>query len=122
MDGDQITQDLSCPICDEIFTEPVALRCGHTFCQTCLHDHWRGEVLRKCPQCAKVIPTVPEINLALNSLSENYRKRRQLDPSGGNKDDVQSGEVTLVFDLTMLYYITCSIMDKSISQCYFPLN
>ncbi|XP_044033833.1 zinc-binding protein A33-like [Siniperca chuatsi] len=82
-----VTQDLSCPICSLIFTEPVALQCGHSFCRTCVQDHWRGKISQKCPLCQRVIhDTEPQINFALKSLSENYNERSRVDPSGQTND------------------------------------
>ncbi|KAL7372470.1 hypothetical protein ABVT39_017018 [Epinephelus coioides] len=84
------TPDLSCPVCHDIFTEPVVLQCGHSFCKTCVHKDWKGELYRKCPLCQKVIDLEPQINFALKSLSENYRRRGQSDPSGGHSSDSAS--------------------------------
>ncbi|XP_078019421.1 uncharacterized protein LOC117246659 isoform X2 [Epinephelus lanceolatus] len=84
------TQDLSCPVCHDIFTEPVMLQCGHSFCKTCVHKDWKGELYRKCPLCQQVIDLEPQINFALKSLSENYRKRGQSDPSRGHSNDSAS--------------------------------
>ncbi|XP_078019422.1 E3 ubiquitin-protein ligase TRIM35-like isoform X3 [Epinephelus lanceolatus] len=84
------TQDLSCLICYDIFTEPVSLQCGHSFCKTCVHDYWRGQISRKCPYCQQGTHTDPPINFALRSLSENCRRRVQFDPSGGHSSDSAS--------------------------------
>ncbi|XP_049420069.1 E3 ubiquitin-protein ligase rnf168-like isoform X2 [Epinephelus fuscoguttatus] len=84
------TPELSCPVCRDIFTEPVMLQCGHSFCKTCVHKHWKGELYRKCPYCQQVIDLEPQINYTLKSLSENYRRRGQSDPSGGHSSDSAS--------------------------------
>lgn len=82
-----ITKELSCSICKNIFTEPVALQCGHSFCKTCVHDHWREKISRKCPHCPQIIHTEPQINFVLKSLSENYRER------GGHRNTPESYQV-----------------------------
>ncbi|KAK0225127.1 hypothetical protein EDD85DRAFT_221008 [Armillaria nabsnona] len=42
---------LRCPICCELFSGPVTLRCGHCFCSLCI----RGSLAQKqeCPSCRK---------------------------------------------------------------------
>ncbi|XP_062903523.1 zinc-binding protein A33-like [Mobula hypostoma] len=50
-----LVQDLTCPICLEVFTDPVSLECGHHFCATCISQVWErvsGDV--SCPQCRQV--------------------------------------------------------------------
>ncbi|XP_072115226.1 zinc-binding protein A33-like [Mobula birostris] len=48
-------QELTCPICLEVFTDPVSLECGHHFCGACISQFWErvsGDV--SCPQCRQV--------------------------------------------------------------------
>ncbi|XP_060111513.1 nuclear factor 7, brain-like [Heteronotia binoei] len=54
---EDLTLDFACPICLEWFQEPVALPCGHLYCQACIETAWRtlgGEAV--CPQCRKPFP------------------------------------------------------------------
>ncbi|XP_034715371.1 tripartite motif-containing protein 6-like [Etheostoma cragini] len=76
-----ITQDLTCSVCLDIFTEPVMLQCGHSFCRTCVHNKEKGKISPKCPLCNQIIQIdfEPQINYALKNLSENYRKGRRGD-------------------------------------------
>lgn len=63
-------EDLTCPICCEIFTDPVLLACSHSFCRVCLKRCW-DTGLRECPVCRKKASksSVPS-NLALKNVCE----------------------------------------------------
>ncbi|XP_060706625.1 uncharacterized protein LOC132832552 [Hemiscyllium ocellatum] len=44
--------DLSCPVCLEVYREPVLLRCGHNFCKGCIERCTReSEGSLVCPLC-----------------------------------------------------------------------
>ncbi|XP_067830160.1 zinc-binding protein A33-like [Heptranchias perlo] len=50
-----LTHELTCPICLELFTDPVSLECEHHFCRSCISRSWEevpGDV--SCPQCRRV--------------------------------------------------------------------
>lgn len=47
--GQQISPHLSCPICQDIFEDPVRVICGHTFCYICI-ENW-AVISKKCPFC-----------------------------------------------------------------------
>ncbi|KAM8818847.1 tripartite motif-containing protein 5 [Rhynchonycteris naso] len=51
-----IKEEVSCPICLELLTEPLSLDCGHSFCQTCITANNKDSVNEqkeesRCPVC-----------------------------------------------------------------------
>uniref|UniRef100_A0A3Q2WTT3 RING-type domain-containing protein n=1 Tax=Haplochromis burtoni TaxID=8153 RepID=A0A3Q2WTT3_HAPBU len=42
--------NLKCPICLEIFQDPVILWCSHSVCRACL-QRWWTETSATCPIC-----------------------------------------------------------------------
>ncbi|XP_072299288.1 zinc-binding protein A33 [Eucyclogobius newberryi] len=63
-------EDLTCPVCCDIFTDPVLLSCSHSFCRICLKRCWETG-MRECPICRKkVSKTCPPSNLALKNVCE----------------------------------------------------
>lgn len=66
-------EDLSCPICHEIFKDPVFLWCSHSFCNDCVKSWWWDKQECKCPVCKSVSQTKrPPRNLALKNLCEAF--------------------------------------------------
>ncbi|KAM3602918.1 uncharacterized protein V6R79_013416 [Siganus canaliculatus] len=71
-------EECTCPVCCEIFKDPVILQCGHSFCLVCLQEWWRQNRCHKCPVCMEIFPLAyqPPRNLALRNLSDNLRRER----------------------------------------------
>ena len=70
--------DLECPICCDIFTDPVLLPCSHSFCRGCVKRCWQTSGSRECPVCRKRSPkTSPTTNLALRNLCETVQVARR---------------------------------------------
>ncbi|KAM3923945.1 E3 ubiquitin/ISG15 ligase TRIM25-like [Leptodactylus fuscus] len=43
---------LYCPVCLDLFRDPVTIPCGHTFCLTCITQCWSLQGMpSSCPQC-----------------------------------------------------------------------
>ncbi|XP_010862913.2 tripartite motif-containing protein 35 [Esox lucius] len=73
-------EDLSCPVCYDIFKDPVLLSCSHSFCKACLDLCWKGKENKECPVCQTICPVDPHPNLALKNLCESFL-RSQRDPT-----------------------------------------
>ena len=67
--------DLQCPICIEMVTEPIRLRCNHLLCRECFEKLVELSS-RKCPKCRKWIGGTRQIsNLLDTSLWHFIRKK-----------------------------------------------
>ncbi|XP_052444228.1 nuclear factor 7, ovary [Carassius gibelio] len=66
-------EELSCPVCCEIYRSPVFLSCSHSICKDCLQDFWRSKRTQECPVCRRrSSKTDPPGNLVLKNLCESF--------------------------------------------------
>ncbi|XP_051542803.1 E3 ubiquitin-protein ligase TRIM39 isoform X1 [Myxocyprinus asiaticus] len=67
-----------CSVCLDVFTHPVSLPCGHTFCQSCILAHWTASGSSHCPKCSSVFQETPELceNNFAREMAEQIRKQR----------------------------------------------
>ncbi|TNN60742.1 Tripartite motif-containing protein 35 [Liparis tanakae] len=71
-----LDEDLCCPVCCDVFQNPVVLSCSHSFCKECLTEWWRTKPTRECPVCKRrSSKSDPPRNLALKNLSEAFLKK-----------------------------------------------
>uniref|UniRef100_UPI00358E0170 E3 ubiquitin-protein ligase TRIM8-like isoform X2 n=1 Tax=Myxine glutinosa TaxID=7769 RepID=UPI00358E0170 len=76
--GDSL-DELTCPVCLELYKEPITLPCGHSFCCVCLEKRWksREEVAGcVCPNCLEVFAQKPKLkkNVIIANLVEKLKK------------------------------------------------
>uniref|UniRef100_UPI0037E7CC49 nuclear factor 7, brain-like n=1 Tax=Semicossyphus pulcher TaxID=241346 RepID=UPI0037E7CC49 len=70
-------EDLCCPVCQDVFRDPVVLSCSHSFCKDCLQSWWRQRPTRECPVCNRRSSKVdPPCNLVLKNLCEAFLLER----------------------------------------------
>ncbi|XP_069005070.1 bloodthirsty-related gene family, member 2 [Embiotoca jacksoni] len=67
-----------CSLCRDIFTSPVTIPCGHSFCLSCLCHYWTRHQSKYCPHCKRPFTDRPDlsVNCILADVSDNYRKSR----------------------------------------------
>ncbi|XP_020481584.2 E3 ubiquitin-protein ligase TRIM39-like [Labrus bergylta] len=73
----KLEEGLSCPICLDIFKDPVILSCFHSFCKDCLQSSWKEKENKECPLCKRrhskdILPP----NFALKNLCESFVQER----------------------------------------------
>uniref|UniRef100_A0A4W3IWP2 RING-type E3 ubiquitin transferase n=1 Tax=Callorhinchus milii TaxID=7868 RepID=A0A4W3IWP2_CALMI len=67
--------ELICPLCLELFTDPVILECSHSFCRSCITRCWEKPGPSSCPMCQETfLERNLRTNRALGNLSEKARE------------------------------------------------
>uniref|UniRef100_A0A3P8TBI0 Tripartite motif containing 35-12 n=1 Tax=Amphiprion percula TaxID=161767 RepID=A0A3P8TBI0_AMPPE len=70
--------DFSCPICQDIFRNPVVLSCSHSFCKACLQRWWSQKKIHECPVCKRrSSKSDPPSNLSLKNVCEAFAQEQQ---------------------------------------------
>ncbi|KAM4741458.1 E3 ubiquitin-protein ligase TRIM35-like [Anableps anableps] len=73
----RLEEDLCCPVCQDVFKDPVVLSCSHSFCKECLKTYWRVRPGRSCPVCRKRSAREdPPVSLVLKNLCETFLEQR----------------------------------------------
>ncbi|XP_069025735.1 nuclear factor 7, ovary-like [Embiotoca jacksoni] len=71
-------EDLCCPVCQDVFEDPVVLSCNHSFCKECLQRWWRDKPTQECPVCKRrSSKRNPPRNLVLKKLCETFLLERE---------------------------------------------
>ncbi|XP_062391157.1 uncharacterized protein LOC134079008 [Sardina pilchardus] len=79
-------EDLTCPVCCDIFKNPVILTCAHSICKACLQQFWESKGHRECPYCRRMCSKgrYPP-NMALRNLCETFLKEQSQRASAGSE-------------------------------------
>ncbi|KAM9361429.1 zinc-binding protein A33 [Symphorus nematophorus] len=67
--------ELTCPICLQLFSEPVSLPCGHIYCFACLQTMGEGLDQHSCPECQAEYQGTGGLvkNFKMCSIIETYK-------------------------------------------------
>ncbi|XP_077349539.1 E3 ubiquitin-protein ligase TRIM11-like [Lithobates pipiens] len=73
-----LTKELQCSICLEIYTDPVNLRCGHNYCRVCIDralDAQEESGVYSCAECREEFQDRPVLhrNITLHNIVETFR-------------------------------------------------
>ncbi|XP_047431508.1 E3 ubiquitin-protein ligase TRIM21-like [Mugil cephalus] len=85
----QLSEDQClCPICLEVFVDPVTLPCGHNFCKKCLTQDWDVTGLCQCPACKHVFDRRPELRVVSETEDQcRVSPQKELDEKLCEKHD-----------------------------------
>ncbi|XP_038673056.1 zinc-binding protein A33-like isoform X2 [Scyliorhinus canicula] len=69
-----LEDELNCPLCLQLFSDPVILDCGHDFCRLCILKFWDNQNRETCPECGQVFQDKTlKSNRALGKLVKKSR-------------------------------------------------
>ncbi|XP_031157023.1 E3 ubiquitin-protein ligase TRIM39-like [Sander lucioperca] len=86
-----------CSICLDVFTDPVAIPCGHNFCKNCITEHWNTNDQHLCLMCKEGFTTRPDlrVNTFISEMVAQFRQSAQQKASSSSSEQQVSkpGEV-----------------------------
>uniref|UniRef100_A0A3B5MVR3 G protein-coupled receptor 156 n=1 Tax=Xiphophorus couchianus TaxID=32473 RepID=A0A3B5MVR3_9TELE len=56
-------EHLLCPICLDVFNQPVSTPCGHNFCRDCIQRYWQSTNPPQCPMCKHKLYKRPDLKV-----------------------------------------------------------
>uniref|UniRef100_A0A8C4A4W0 Tripartite motif-containing protein 35-like n=1 Tax=Denticeps clupeoides TaxID=299321 RepID=A0A8C4A4W0_9TELE len=119
-------EDLSCPVCYEIFKDPLVLSCSHSVCKVCLQKFWESKESRECPVCRRrSSKQEPPLNLVLKNLCESFSVEKiQRSSAGSEVLCSQHGEKLKLFCLEdqQLVCLVCRDSAKHRNHRFQPVD
>ncbi|KAM3621574.1 uncharacterized protein V6R79_012984 [Siganus canaliculatus] len=110
-------EDLCCPVCHEVYRDPVLLSCRHSFCKDCLKNWWREKDTRECPLCKRRSSMEPPL-----SLCESFIQERDQRPSEG-LCSLHSEKLKLFcLDHQQPVCVVCSHSEKHLNHRFRPID
>ncbi|XP_041847249.1 E3 ubiquitin-protein ligase Midline-1-like isoform X2 [Melanotaenia boesemani] len=77
-DHTRLEELLTCPVCQDIFKDPLQLPCGHSMCTRCLEnlvDHLLADTSFRCPDCRATFGETVRVqkSYALANIAEEFK-------------------------------------------------
>ncbi|KAK2914443.1 hypothetical protein QQF64_029464 [Cirrhinus molitorella] len=90
-DSSVLEEELTCPVCLDLYRDPHLLPCGHNFCLPCLRrlksrsDHGR----LRCPECRQTHRSSAnwQKNFKLANIADGFRRRAQSERAAQSRSD-----------------------------------
>ncbi|KAE8280412.1 E3 ubiquitin/ISG15 ligase TRIM25 [Larimichthys crocea] len=129
-----VEEALKCPVCQDIFTDPVTLPCGHDFCLTCIQAVWETDVSHNgpffCPECQIFLPSdlTLEINTSLQNkvkdFTANQPSAAELQSTTSNRTTKSSSTIHCdhCIETPTVAIRTCLTCDASLCQAHALLH
>ncbi|XP_054871047.1 E3 ubiquitin-protein ligase TRIM39 isoform X3 [Amphiprion ocellaris] len=69
-------EQLLCPICLDLFNQPVTTPCGHNFCRECIQRYWQSANLAQCPMCKHKLFMRPDlkVNTFISEVASQFKE------------------------------------------------
>ncbi|XP_066538957.1 E3 ubiquitin-protein ligase TRIM39-like [Hoplias malabaricus] len=117
-------EDLSCPVCCDIFKDPVVMSCSHSVCKVCLQRFWETKGSRECPVCRTRSSSLdPPLSLALKNLCERFLQEKSERAAAGSETlcSLHSEKVKLFcLDDQQLVCVVCQTSRKHTNHKLCP--
>ncbi|XP_062391312.1 E3 ubiquitin-protein ligase TRIM39-like isoform X1 [Sardina pilchardus] len=82
----KLEEELCCPVCCDIYKDPVILTCAHSICKACLQQFWENKGHRECPYCRRKCSKEGYLpNMTLRNLCEIFLQERSQRASAGSE-------------------------------------
>ncbi|KAJ3588222.1 hypothetical protein NHX12_011816 [Muraenolepis orangiensis] len=87
---EELQSELTCPVCLELFREPVILECGHHYCRVCITRCWEVKAaadgdgdngVPTCPKCRKSVTPKLRPNSLLCNVVDSVRRAQSTESS-----------------------------------------
>lgn len=130
-----VEESLKCPVCQDIFTDPVTLPCGHDFCLTCIQAVWETDGSNEgpffCPECQVFITSdlTLEINTSLQTKVKAFTTNgpstaeiRTTTPSRETKLSSSTIPCDHCIETPSVAIRTCLTCDASLCQAHALLH
>ncbi|KAK7896256.1 hypothetical protein WMY93_021581 [Mugilogobius chulae] len=74
--------EVKCPICLDLLSDPVSTPCGHNFCKICLKRHWDTSLECNCPFCKEIFSSRPQLktNTFISAMVTQFRQKAEESP------------------------------------------